>query len=183
MLIAALSGPILQEQVGWRRWVAIFFGFIGVLIILNPTANVFSPLAIVPFVSAVLFALYGLLTRYAARQDTAETSFFWTGITGVVLMTFVGIWVWEPMNSRDWTWMALLCVTGAAGHGLLIKCYEVVEASAVQPFAYLQLVFVSFIGVGLFGEVIALNVAIGAAIVIAAGLFTFWRERSRHRKL
>ncbi len=183
LLIAALSGPILQEQVGWRRWVAIFFGFIGVLIILNPTANVFSPLAIVPFISAVLFALYGLLTRYAARQDTAETSFFWTGITGVVLITFVGIWAWEPMNSRDWMWMALLCVTGAAGHGLLIKCYEVAEASAVQPFAYLQLVFVSFIGVGLFGEVISLNVAIGAVIVIAAGLFTFWRERLRHRAL
>ena len=79
--------------------------------------------------------------------------------------------------------MALLCVTGAAGHGLLIKCYEVAEASAVQPFAYLQLVFVSFIGVGLFGEVISLNVAIGAVIVIVAGLFTFWRERLRHRAL
>lgn len=183
LLIAALSGPILQEQVGWRRWVAIFFGFIGVLIILNPTANVFSPLAIIPFFSAILFALYGLLTRYAARQDTAETSFFWTGITGVVLMTLIGVWVWEPMSSRDWAWMALLCVTGVAGHGLLIKCYEVAEASAVQPFAYLQLVFVSFIGVGLFGEVIGLNVAIGAAIVIAAGLFTFWRERLRHRTL
>ena len=62
LLIAALSGPILQEQVGWRRWVAIFFGFIGVLIILNPTANVFSPLAIVPFVSAVLFYLFATLS-------------------------------------------------------------------------------------------------------------------------
>ena len=168
LLIAALSGPILGEAVGWRRWVAIGAGFVGVLIILNPTASIFSPLAIIPFFSAVIFALYGLLTRYVSRQDSAETSFFWTGITGVVLMSAIGIWMWEPMSGRDWLWMALLCVTGALGHGLLIKCYEVAEASAVQPFAYLQLVFVSVIGVAFFNEVIALNVAIGAGIVLSA---------------
>ncbi|MDG2296034.1 MAG: DMT family transporter [Paracoccaceae bacterium] len=183
LLIAALSGPILGEAVGWRRWVAIGAGFVGVLIILNPTASIFSPLAIIPFFSAVIFALYGLLTRYVSRQDSAETSFFWTGITGVVLMSAIGIWMWEPMSSRDWLWMALLCLTGALGHGLLIKCYEVAEASAVQPFAYLQLVFVSVIGVAFFNEVIALNVAIGAGIVLSAGLFTFWRERLKNRAL
>ena len=183
LLIAALSGTILGEAVGWRRWVAIGAGFVGVLIILNPTASIFSPLAIIPFFSAVIFALYGLLTRYVSRQDSAETSFFWTGITGVVLMSAIGIWMWEPMSSRDWLWMALLCVTGALGHGLLIKCYEVAEASAVQPFAYLQLVFVSVIGVAFFNEVIALNVAIGAGIVLSAGLFTFWRERLKNRAL
>ena len=183
LLIAALSGPILGEAVGWRRWVAIGAGFVGVLIILNPTASIFSPLAIIPFFSAVIFALYGLLTRYVSRQDSAETSFFWTGITGVVLMSAIGIWMWEPMSGRDWLWMALLCVTGALGHGLLIKCYEVAEASAVQPFAYLQLVFVSVIGVAFFNEVIALNVAIGAGIVLSAGLFTFWRERLKNRAL
>ena len=183
LLIAALSGPILGEAVGWRRWVAIGAGFVGVLIILNPTARIFSPLAIIPFFSAVIFALYGLLTRYVSRQDSAETSFFWTGITGVVLMSAIGIWMWEPMSGRDWLWMALLCVTGALGHGLLIKCYEVAEASAVQPFAYLQLVFVSVIGVAFFNEVIALNVAIGAGIVLSAGLFTFWRERLQNRAL
>ena len=183
LLIAALSGPILGEAVGWRRWVAIGAGFVGVLIILNPTASIFSPLAIIPFFSAVIFALYGLLTRYVSRQDSAETSFFWTGITGVVLMSAIGIWMWEPMSSRDWLWMALLGLTGALGHGLLIKCYEVAEASAVQPFAYLQLVFVSVIGVAFFNEVIALNVAIGAGIVLSAGLFTFWRERLKNRAL
>ena len=183
LLIAALSGPILGEAVGWRRWVAIGAGFVGELIILNPTASIFSPLAIIPFFSAVIFALYGLLTRYVSRQDSAETSFFWTGITGVVLMSAIGIWMWEPMSSRDWLWMALLCLTGALGHGLLIKCYEVAEASAVQPFAYLQLVFVSVIGVAFFNEVIALNVAIGAGIVLSAGLFTFWRERLKNRAL
>ena len=73
--------------------------------------------------------------------------------------------------------MALLCVSGALGHFLLIKCYEVAEASAVQPFAYLQLVFAAILGISLFGETIRWNVALGAVIVVFAGLFTLWRER------
>ena len=149
LLVAALSGPVLGERVGWRRWTAIAVGFIGVLVILEPGVKVFAPAAIIPLVSAFMFALYGLLTRYVARQDSAATSFFWTG------------------------------GTGAMGHFTLIKCYEVAEASAVQPFAYLQLVFASAIGLTIFGEVMELNVMIGAAIVVMAGLFTLWRERQK----
>ncbi len=177
LLVAALSGPILGEVVGWRRWTAIFIGFVGVLIILKPGFGVFSPAAIVPLAAALLFALYGLLTRFAARKDTAATSFFWTGVSGSVMMTVIGASYWEPMISSDWIWMGTLCITGALGHWLLIKTYEAAEASAVQPFAYLQLVFVSFIGVLVFGESIELNVAIGAAVVVCAGLFTLWRAR------
>ncbi len=177
LLIAALSGLVLGERVGWRRWTAIAVGFIGILIVLNPGYAVFSPVALIPLLSALMFALYGLLTRYAARQDTAATSFFWTGTVGAVFMTVVGIWFWEPMTAPDWGWMAALCVTGALGHWLLIRCYEVAEASAVQPFAYFQLVFGSMFGIFIFGETIATNVAIGTAVVIAAGLFTLWRER------
>lgn len=177
LLIAALSGPILGERVGWRRWTAIGIGFAGVLIILQPGFKVFSPYALIPLLSATMFALYGLLTRYVARRDTAATSFFWTGTTGAVAMTAAGVWAWQPMTPPDWAWMALLCVTGATGHWTLIKCYEVAEAGAVQPFAYLQLVFASLIGLLVFDEALAGNVVTGAAIVTAAGLFTLWRER------
>ena len=177
LLIAALSGPVLGEQVGWRRWIAIGIGFVGVLVILQPGYTVFAPAAAIPLASAMMFALYGLLTRYAARKDTTATSFFWTGTSGAVVMTIAGIWFWEPMTTSDWQWMAALCVTGAAGHWLLIKTYEVAEASAVQPFAYLQLVFASAIGIFLLGETLRPNVAIGAAIVVGAGLFTLWRAR------
>ena len=179
LLVAALSGPILGEHVGWRRWAAIGIGFAGVLIILQPGSGVFDPAAIIPFCSALMFALYGLLTRYAAKQDTAATSFFWTGTVGAVAMTAIGVWVWEPMSGGDWIWMACLCVTGALGHWLLIRCYEVAEASAVQPFAYLQFVFASVIGLAVFGEVLRSNVAIGVALIVSAGLFTLWRERMR----
>ena len=76
LIIAMLSGPILGEYVGWRRWLAICVGFIGILIILNPGNGIFSPYALVPLVGAILFALYGLLTRYVGQYDNSNTSFF-----------------------------------------------------------------------------------------------------------
>jgi drug/metabolite transporter (DMT)-like permease len=181
LLVAALSGPILGERVGWRRWTAIGIGFIGVLVILQPGVTVFSPWALVPLLAAAMFAVYGLLTRWVSREDTAFVSLFWTGIGGCVAMTVGGIWFWEPMARSDWGWMAALCCTGVLGHYLLIRAYEVAEASAVQPFAYLQLVFASTLGIVVFGESLALNVALGAFIVVGAGLFTLWRQRVREQ--
>ncbi|QXT39984.1 DMT family transporter [Gymnodinialimonas ceratoperidinii] len=177
LLVAALSGPVLGENVGWRRWTAIGIGFVGVLVILQPGYGVFSIYALVPLLAAFMFALYNLLTRYVAAKDRAATSFFWTGTVGAVLSTCIGVWFWEPMTSADWGWMALLCVTGVTGHFLLIKTYELAEASAVQPFAYLQLVFASAIGLTVFGETLSRNVVIGAGIVVCAGLFTLWRAK------
>ena len=96
-----------------------------------------------------------------------------------VIATLAGIWFWEPMTPGDWGWMGVLCLTAASGHWLLIRAYEVAEASAVQPFTYLQLVFVAILGVTLFDEVLRPNVVIGALIVVGAGLFTLWRSRVR----
>jgi len=182
LMVAALAGPVLGEQVGWRRWLAIGVGFVGMLIVLQPGASVFSPYMLIAVASSLMFAVYGLLTRYVARQDSAMTSFFWTGVAGCVMMTASGVWFWEPMIPSDWAWMGVLCLTGASGHFLLIKTLEVAEASAVQPFAYLQLVFASTIGVVVFGEDLRMNVVAGAAIIVLAGLFTLWRERVRSRK-
>lgn len=179
LLIAALSGPVLGERVGWRRWLAIALGFVGVLIILQPGSGVFDPVAVIPLVSALMFALYGLLTRFAARKDPTATSFFYTGTAGAVVMTAAGIWFWEPMSGPDYGWMLALCLTGVGGHWLLIKCYEVAEASAVQPFAYFQLVFASLVGLVVFDEMLRTNVIVGAMLIVGAGVFTLWRERTQ----
>ena len=177
LIIAMLSGPILGEYVGWRRWLAISVGFIGILIILNPGNGIFSPYALVPLAGAILFALYGLLTRYVGQYDNSSTSFFWTGVVGSIAMTIIGLNYWDPVSKSDWSIMLLLSASGVVGHYLLIKCYEVAEASAVQPFAYLQLIWASMIGIIIFGEQITTNVLIGACIIVGAGLFTLWRER------
>ena len=177
LIIAMLSGPILGEYVGWRRWLAICVGFIGILIILNPGNGIFSPYALVPLAGAILFALYGLLTRYVGQYDDSSTSFYWTGVVGSIAMTVIGLNFWDPVSRSDWSVMLLLSASGVVGHYLLIKCYEVAEASAVQPFAYLQLIWASMIGIIIFGEQITTNVLIGACIIVGAGLFTLWRER------
>ncbi|PCJ74568.1 MAG: EamA family transporter [Rhodobacteraceae bacterium] len=179
LLIAALSGPILGEKVGPRRWVAIGVGFIGVLIILRPGFSVFAPEALIPLLSALMFAVYGLLTRYVARKDSAETSFFWTGVAGAAAITLIGPFYWEPIIGNDWWIMGLLCLTGAGGHYLLIKAYAVAEASTVQPFAYFQLVFAAAIGLTIFGETVDLWIVLGAGLIIGSGLFTLWRERQK----
>ncbi|MEM7320033.1 MAG: DMT family transporter, partial [Pseudomonadota bacterium] len=176
LLVAALSGPVLGERVGWRRWLAICVGCVGVLIILQPGSGVFNPWAVIPLISALMFALYALLTRYAARKDDTQTSFFWTGVAGAAGMSCVGIWFWEPMTHGDWGWMGLLCLTGVAGHWLLIRCYETAEASAVQPFAYTHLMWSAVLGIAVFGEALRSALLVGVTLIVGAGLFTLWRE-------
>lgn len=177
LLVGALSGPVLGEHVGWRRWTAIGVGFIGVLIILKPGFGAFSPYAAIPLLAAFMFALYGLLNRYAARKDDTATSFFWTGTVGAVVATAIGVFFWEPMSLFNWMLLACLCVTGMAGHYFMIRAYEAAEASAIQPFAYLQLVFSAAIGIFVFGEALRLNVAFGIVLIVGAGLFALHRER------
>lgn len=182
LLVAALAGPVLGEYVGWRRGVAIAVGLVGVLVILRPGVRVFSPEALVPLVAALMFALYALLTRLVARRDSAETSFFWTGVAGALSITLVAPFWWTPIEgAADMLWMATLCVSGALGHFLLIKVYEVAEAGVVQPFSYFQLVFVTILAVTLFHERPDLWTIAGAALILAAGLYTLVREAALRR--
>ena len=182
LMVAALAGPLLGEKAGWRRWLAISAGFIGMLIILQPGTGVFRPVAVIPLISALMFAFYAITTRYAARKDAALTSFFWTGTTGAVAMTFIGLPNWEAMTPADSAWMLALCITGVLGHWLLIRCYEVAEASAVQPFAYFHLVFAVLIGLLVFGETLKSNVVVGAILIVSAGVFALWRAHVRSQR-
>lgn len=181
LLVAALSGPLLGERLGWRRWSAIGVGFLGILVILQPGVRAFSPDALLALAAAFCFATYSVLTRLVARDDSSMVSFFWTCIWGAVGATAMGIWFWEPLRGWDWGWMAALCVCAAASHWLLIRAYELAEAGVLQPFAYTQLVWVSILGVVIFDERVGANVVIGVAVIVGAGLFTLWRERVRSR--
>ena len=96
-------------------------------------------------------------------------------------MTGPGLWYWQPMTGGDWGWMFALCCTSVIGHWLLIRAYDLAEASALQPLTYLQLVFIAGFGVFLYDEQLHTNVIIGAALVVAAGLFTLWRQQVRAR--
>ena len=176
LIVAGLSVPFLGEKFGWRRWTAIFVGFVGVIIILRPTTNVISEGAIYALVGAIMFAVYLILTRYVSRLDKAITSFFWAGIGGSVTMTIISFFIWENILKEDLLWLLIMCLLSASSHFMMVKTLQVAEASVIQPFSYLQLVFGSIIGVTIFSESIDLMIIVGVTIVIGAGLFTAWRE-------
>ena len=177
LMIMALAVPILGEAVGWRRWIAVLVGFSGVLLILRPGSGIFSSASIMPVLAAFMMASYGLMTRFAARNDSAFTSFFWTAISGGLAMMCVGPFFWHPPAGMDWVWMGLLCLTGTGGHYLLIRALDSTKASTTQPFTYLQLVFSSSIGVFIFSDELDPMLIIGGAIIVGSGLFALRRSR------
>ena len=177
LLIVALSGPILGERIVWQRWAAVAAGLVGVLIILRPGMGVFSWAALLPFASALLFALYSVLTRLTTRDEPTFPAFFWPGLIGAVLMTAIGLPQLEPMAPRDAGFLAVYCALSIFSHWLLLKCYEQIEAARVQPYAYLQIVFVTLIGLTVYGEALELPVALGTLVIVAAGLYALSLER------
>lgn len=179
LLVVALSGPLLGEKIGWRRWTAVGVGLIGMMFIIRPGAVAFTSSLWVAVLAVVMFAIYGIATRRVARTDDPMTSFYYTGLAGAVTMMLIGPFFWAPMTPFDAAIMAVLCVSGMTGHFLLIVAFDAAEASTLQPFAYLQTVFASLIGIVWFGEFVDGWTALGALIVISAGLFAFWRERVR----
>jgi drug/metabolite transporter (DMT)-like permease len=167
----------LGEQVGWRRWSAILVGMIGVAIILQPDGGVFSLDSLLPLLGALLFALYSLMTRLATRDEPAFISFFWSGIIGCGLTTAIGLPYLQAMPAFDVGMIGIYSFLALFGHYLLIRSYSMAEASALQPFAYLQMVFITIIAITVFDESLRMNIVIGGGIVILAGLFTVIRSR------
>ena len=176
LMVTGLSIVFLKEKVGWKRWVAVAFGFLGILIILRPGIKVFDPLSLLALGCALSYAIYQILTRYVSNFDTSNTSFFYTGITGAFILSFIGPFFYVEVLGYDWFWILIICLLGTSAHFFVIKAYQYSEASIIQPFNYLQLVFVSFIGVFIFDEILEFPVIIGSSIIVAAGMFTFWRE-------
>ena len=177
LLVVALSGPILGERISWQRWAAVGAGLAGVIIILRPGAGVFSWAALLPFAAALMFATYSVLTRLTTRDEPTFPAFFWPGVIGAVLMTGLGLPNLEPIAPQDMIFLALYCALSIFSHWLLLKCYEATEAARVQPYAYLQIVFVTLIGLTVYGETLALLVALGTAVIVAAGLYALSLER------
>ena len=181
LMVAMLSIPILGEKVGWRRWLAICVGFVGVLLILKPESGLFDIHFLVPLAGALLFSLYVVLTRYVSREDSAKTSFFYTGVVGGIAMSCIGPFFWTTLAPQDWVFMGILCLTGVSSHYFLIRAYDLLDAVVIQPLTYLQLVFSAIIGVAIFDEKLSTTMIAGAVIVVAAGIFTIWREHALAR--
>jgi drug/metabolite transporter (DMT)-like permease len=176
LLVVALSIIFLGERVGWQRISAIFMGCVGILIIIQPGTTVFKPEALIAVAATLGFAAYNVLTRYVAKRDDPVTSFFWTGIAGCIVISLIGPFFWTPILIQDWGMMIMLCITAMLAHLLMIMALDAAETTTLQPFALLQIVYSTLIGLILFKEVVEWHVFFGAIIIVASGLFAFWRE-------
>lgn len=181
LMITALSALVLGEFVGPRRWAAVGVGFVGVVVILRPGLAVFDPAALIPLLGAALFAVYQIVTKVIARHDGMTTIMLYTGWVGLALTSIAGPLDWHPPDAQGWTLLLVAGVLGVIGHMLLIKALEAAPASVLQPFNYTLLVWATTVGFLLFGDLPDAVTVAGAAIVVASGLYTWWRERVRAR--
>jgi drug/metabolite transporter (DMT)-like permease len=177
LIVTALSVPLLGERVGIRRWTAIGVASIGMLVILRPGFGVVHPMALVALLCAGMWSLYQILTRIVSRTDAPLTTLFYTALIGALALTVVGPFYWRAPDAQGWALFALVAVLGASGHYLLIKALQLAPASLLQPFAYTVLVWATVVGFTVFGTVPDLLTVLGAAIIVASGLYTFARER------
>ena len=175
-LIATAIAPfILSEKVGWRRWAAVFVGFIGALIIIRPGLTVFQPNIFFPLTCAFMFALYYILTRLGSRNDHAMTSIFYLGWVGVVLTTPFGFLAWKTPDTEGWFLLMGLGFAGLVGHMLLVFALERTPASTLQPLNYLLLVWATCLGYLAFGELPDFATVTGATVIIMSGLYVMLR--------
>ena len=181
LLVLPLSYYFLNEKIGWRRWSAVFIGFFGIMVILNPISMSFDFNMVWPLLLAFLLAIYSILTRNISAHDNSETSFFWVAVVGAVIMTMVGPFFFELLNLKDIPWFLLLCILSTCGHFLFIKALETAQASILQPFIYLQLLFASIIGIWVFNDLLTLNLILGGILIIGSGIFALVRTHKAER--
>src|SRR5215471_4310396 len=177
--VAALSGPVLGEWVGARRWAAIGVGFIGILVVTRPGFGLVHPAALLAVMAALSYAAYALSTRILARTDSNETTLFYSNFVGAVVMLPVLPFFWKTPDLWQVVLMALAGALASLGHYMLIVAHRLAPASLLSPFIYSQLVWVIALGYGVFGDVPDAYTLAGALIVIASGLYVFHRERVR----
>lgn len=180
LLVTAFAIPILGERVGVRRWSAILVGFAGVLVIIRPGSPNMHWATMLPLVSATCYALYQILTRIAARSDSADTSLLWTSAFGVVVMSAAAPFFWTAPDATGWAMMIALGATYGFGHYLLIRGLEVAPASRLSPFLYTQIVWATLLGLAIFDQFPDAMTLAGLSIVIASGIY-IWRRETRRK--
>ena len=187
LIITVLSVPMLGEQVGWRRWLAVSVGFIGTLIIIQPGSGVFSPFAMTALACALMFAIYNIITRKVSRQDSLETSLLYFGVVGFLVTLLAVPFFWQPMSNSEILWLLMISIISIFSHLLLIKSLELAPAVILQPFNYFILVWAMVIGYSFYGEILDTTTLIGASLVIGSGVYIARREylvaRTHRRRL
>lgn len=181
-----MAGPIytllaarllLGETVGWRRWTAIAVGFVGVLVALDPSPASLTGPALLALVGSVCYSLALVLNRMLAGTSGTALGTYQT-IGALVSAGLLAVLDWRPLTGAGVFWMMFLGVVAISAHLMIIRAMKLAPVSVLAPFQYTLLLWGIVMGWAIFGDVPAWNVLAGAAIIVAAGLFIFYRERA-----
>lgn len=186
LILTALAAIILRETVGWRRIAAIFVGFMGAMIVVQPSYAVFGPVSLLPLGTATLFAFYMLLNRVVGRRDSVAQMQFMSGVGGAVTLAFaLMLGAWFGITDLDyvtqtppahWMLVVLMCCIGLFGHMLIVLCLKSVPSSVLAPFQYVEIIAAALLGWIVFGDVPSASKWLGMAIIVGSGLYVFYRE-------
>lgn len=172
---------VYREPVGWRRWAAIGFGFIGVLVIIKPGPEGFTLASLYVVLSVVTAAGRDLVTRKIDPRVSSLTVTLFTAasisVAGLCLVPAFG--GWRPLSLDAFATLALASTFLFVGYQAIIMAMRLGEISFIAPFRYTSLLWAVILGMVFFGERPDLSMAVGATIVIGSGLYTFYREKKR----
>ena len=170
VIVVAMSSIFLKEYVSPRTWIAIFIGFIGVLIIMRPGLTIFNPYSLIPLSASFFLGLYQVATRKASEYDSAETSLFYNSIIGIGIMSVLSFIYWQDLNSKSY----LLIGIGfffAIGLYFQIIALSKARASIVQPFHYTLIFWAIILGYIFYNDIPDLPTIVGASIITLSGIY------------
>ncbi|KZN18045.1 hypothetical protein A1D17_18410 [Pseudomonas fluorescens] len=179
VLVTALSVPLLGEQVTRGQWLAVICGFIGVLIIVHPGGELFTPAVLLPFCSALFFCFYQLLTRKLSEIDSPTTSNFFAGLCNTLVMSALVPFFWQVPSVGHGVLMVALGACGMTAHLLLTQAFRYAAPALLAPFGYCQIVFAGLLGWWLFSHTPTLTTVIGIVVICCSGLAAAWQQRRR----
>ena len=171
---------LLGEKVGWRRWLAIFIGFLGVIIILQPGYGSFQLASLLGLAAVLCLALRDVVTRDMATEIPTLTVTFYAclamGSAGFIAYPFFGPPVMPTTNEA--TILIFAAITGLTGYFLLVLATRKGDVSVIAPFRYSRLLFSLGLASLILGEKLTLPILLGGLLVVSSGIYTFGRERA-----
>lgn len=177
ILIALISALWLHEKLDLKKWLAICMGFAGVLVIIRPGSNGFHPAILLSIMNALLYAAFNLMTRRLAGSDHPISTQLASAMVPSVVLAPFAIWYWQTPDSwQVWCILVLAGLTGGLGHTASALAHRYATAAVLGPFLYQQIIYMSFGGWLIFGQIPDTAVILGAAIVVLSGLYLLWRE-------
>ena len=171
VIVVGLSAIFLREKVSAKTWIAIFFGFLGVLIIMRPGLTIFDSKSLIPLVAAFFLSLYQILTRKASEYDPSETSLFYTSIIGIISMSFLVPFFWQPMQSFSYLLFVGIGIFFSFGIYFQIIALSYSKASIVQPFHYTLILWAIILGYLIYDDIPDIFTITGAIIIATSGIY------------